>query len=141
MQVQEANVLDLHFFIFKRPSGWHPDAVICRRILDAKCALWFVFYCVLLSVFIGWYFWCTSTWSQYKPSERLFILVINKLDAENLFYNKFISCLYIFRAQCAHCQKVKNCIIQPLDSIGVLYSLWCPHTYRCIIQHLVSSHL
>jgi len=24
-----------------------------------------------------------------------FILVINQLDAQNLFYNKFISCLYI----------------------------------------------
>ena len=27
-----------------------------------------------------------------------FILVINQLDAQNLFYNKFISCLYMFRA-------------------------------------------
>ena len=25
----------------------------------------------------------------------LFILVINQLDAQNLFYDKFISCLYI----------------------------------------------
>ena len=32
----------------------------------------------------------------------LFILVINQLDAQNLFYNKFISCLYMFRALCAH---------------------------------------
>jgi len=28
----------------------------------------------------------------------IFILVINQLDAQNLFYNKFISCLYMFRA-------------------------------------------
>ena len=27
-----------------------------------------------------------------------FILIINQLDAQNLFYNKFISCLYMFRA-------------------------------------------
>ena len=27
-----------------------------------------------------------------------FILVINQLDAQNLFYNKFISWLYMFRA-------------------------------------------
>jgi len=27
-----------------------------------------------------------------------FISVINQLDAQNLFYNKFISCLYMFRA-------------------------------------------
>jgi len=37
-----------------------------------------------------------------------------------LFYNKFISCLYIFRAPCAHRQEVKI----------VLNSLWYHHTYR-----------
>ena len=37
----------------------------------------------------------------------IFILVINQLDAQNLFYNKFISCLYMFRALCAHRQEVK----------------------------------
>ena len=48
----------------------------------------------------------------------LFILVINKLDAQNLFYNKFISCLYMFRTPCAHRQEVKI----------VLFSLWYHHT-------------
>ena len=47
-------------------------------------------------------------------------LNINQLDAQNLFYNKFISCLCMFRAPCAHCQEVKI----------VLYSLWYHHTYR-----------
>jgi len=37
-----------------------------------------------------------------------------------LFYNKFISCLYMFLAPCAHRQEVKI----------VLYSLWYSHTYR-----------
>jgi len=37
-----------------------------------------------------------------------------------LFYNKFISSLYMFRAPCAHHQKVKI----------VLNSLWYHHTYR-----------
>ena len=46
------------------------------------------------------------------------ILVVNQLDAQNLFYNKFISCLYTFRAPCAHRQEVKI----------VLYSLWYHHT-------------
>jgi len=59
------------------------------------------------------YFSCTN-----KAPE--FILVINQLDAQNLFYNKFISCLYMFRASCAHGQEVKI----------VLYSLWYHHTYR-----------
>ena len=35
-----------------------------------------------------------------------------------LFYNKFISCLYMFRAQCAHRHEVKI----------VLYSLLYHHT-------------
>ena len=51
----------------------------------------------------------------------IFILVINQLDAQNFFYNKFISCLYIFRAPCARRQEVQI----------VLYSLWYHHTYRC----------
>ena len=48
----------------------------------------------------------------------IFILVINQLDAQNLFCNKFISYLYMFRAPCAHRQEVKI----------VLYSLWYHHT-------------
>ena len=47
------------------------------------------------------------------------VLVINQLDAQNLFYNKYISCLYMFQAPCAHCQEVKI----------VLYSIWYHHTY------------
>ena len=49
----------------------------------------------------------------------MFILVINQLDAHNLFYSKFISCLYMFREPCAHRQEVKI----------VLYSIWYHHTY------------
>jgi len=37
-----------------------------------------------------------------------------------LFYNKFIICLYMFWALCAHHQGVKI----------VLYSIWYHHTYR-----------
>jgi hypothetical protein len=47
----------------------------------------------------------------------MFILVINQLDAQNLFYNKFTSCLYMFRASSAHRQEVRI----------VLYSLWYHH--------------
>ena len=36
-----------------------------------------------------------------------FILVVNQLDAKNLFYNKFISCLYMFRASYTYRQEVK----------------------------------
>ena len=50
-----------------------------------------------------------------------FILVINQIDAKNLFYNKFISSLYMFRAPCAHHKEVNI----------VLYSLWYRHTYKC----------
>ena len=51
---------------------------------------------------------------------NIFILVINQLDAQNLFFSKFISCLYMFRAQSAHRQEVKI----------VLYSLCYHQTYR-----------
>jgi len=60
----------------------------------------------------------------------IFILVVKQPDAQNLFYNKFISCLYMFRGPCAHRQEIKI----------LLYSLWYHHTYRyddtrgCIIQ-------
>jgi len=37
-----------------------------------------------------------------------------------LFYNKFIICLYMFRALCVHHQEVKI----------VLYSIWYHHTCR-----------
>jgi len=37
----------------------------------------------------------------------LFILVINQLDAHFLFYNKFISCLYMFRANVLIIRKSK----------------------------------
>jgi len=36
------------------------------------------------------------------------------------FYNKFILCLYMFRALCAHHQEVKI----------VLYSIWYHHTLQ-----------
>ena len=68
-----------------------------------KILLFFFFFNVLLTVHLS-----------------IFILVINQLDAQNLFYIKFISCLYKFRAPCAHRQEIKI----------VLYSLWYHHTYR-----------
>ena len=55
---------------------------------------------------------------ETKDIQRRIILVINQLDAQNLFYNKFITCLYMFRALCVHHQEVKT----------VLYSLWYHHT-------------
>ena len=76
-----------------------------------------------------------ATTSSPVGTLQSFILVINQLDAQNLFYNKFISCLYMFRAPRSHRQEVKI----------VLYSLWYHHTYRfddtrgCIIQFLTSG--
>ena len=54
-----------------------------------------------------------------KNTNTQTLLVINQLDPQNLFYNKFISSLYMFRAPCAHRQEVKI----------ALYSLWYHHTY------------
>jgi len=47
-------------------------------------------------------------------------LAINQINAQNLFYNKFIIRLYMFRALCAHHQEVKI----------VLHSIWYHHTFR-----------
>jgi len=66
----------------------------------------------------------------------IFILVIIQTDAQNLFNIKFISCLYVFRAPCAHRQEIKI----------ALYSLWYHYTYRwpsrsqvnpCTVQPLI----
>ena len=46
------------------------------------------------------------------------ILVINKLNAQNIFYNKFIICLYMFRK--LYCS--------PSGGQIVLYSILCRHT-------------
>jgi hypothetical protein len=62
----------------------------------------------------------TYRWLSLARDLSIFILVINQLDAQNLFYSKFMSCLYMFRAPCAHHQEVRI----------VLYSLWYHHTYR-----------
>jgi len=48
-----------------------------------------------------------------------------------LFYNKFISCVYMFWAPCAHHQEVKI----------VLYSLWYHHTYRWPCTYARDGHL
>jgi len=49
------------------------------------------------------------------------ILVLNQLNAQNLvLHNKFIVCLYMFRALCVYLQEVNV----------VLYSIWYHHTCR-----------
>ena len=37
----------------------------------------------------------------------IFILVINHIDTQNLFYNKFLSCLYMFRAHVLNIRRSK----------------------------------
>jgi len=55
----------------------------------------------------------------------IFILVIYQIDEQNFFYNKFISCLYMFRAPCTHHQEGKTvlCIIVRRSK---LYEIWEP---------------
>ena len=74
------------------------------------------------SIVEKWLVWTTTSNSDVLLTVHLsiFILVINQLDAQNLFYSKFISCLYMFRAPRAHRQAVKI----------LLYSLWYHQTYR-----------
>ena len=51
---------------------------------------------------------------------HLSIILLTNLMHKFLFYNKFITFLYMFRALCAHHQEVKI----------VLYGIWYHHTYR-----------
>jgi len=60
----------------------------------------------------------------------ILILEINQLDDKILFYNKLISCLYMFQAPCAHYQEVKI----------VLYSIWYHHTYRSQPVHGTATY-
>ena len=96
--------------------------------IKRQCEQWVT---IILSVVL---YGC-ETWSLTLKEERrvkviffgvlltvhlsIFILVINQLDAQNLFYNKFISCLYMFRAPYGHRHEVKI----------LLYSPWYHHTY------------
>jgi len=59
------------------------------------------------------YFWCLryvnySFFALLTVHLSIFILVINQLyEPIFLFCNKFVSCLYMFRAPCAYHQEVK----------------------------------
>ena len=68
---------------------------------------------------------------------KIFILVINLLDKKNLFYNKFISCLYMFRAPCAHRHEVK--ILLP--SLWYLHTCRWPSDAKCSLNLCIDGHL
>ena len=57
---------------------------------------------------------------EYTEQLTLLILVIIQLDAQDLFYNKFSSCLYMFRARGG-----QNCIIQSLVSLRLQVAVRC----------------
>ena len=65
---------------------------------------------------------CRDNWRVFegkflenrRPHNITTILVINEPNAKSLVLNKFIICLYMFRAWCSHHQEVKI----------VLYSIW-----------------
>ena len=62
----------------------------------------------------------------------IFILVVNQFDAQNLFFSKFISCLYMFRAPCAHRQAFNTPIGgRPVHRTDTYR---CDDTRGCIIQ-------
>ena len=55
----------------------------------------------------------------------IFILVIIQLDAQNLFNNKFISCLYVSSTTCSS-SGGQNCIIQLLVSLHLASGIITP---------------
>jgi hypothetical protein len=70
--------------------------------------------------------------------ESVFFLVINQLDAQNLFYNKFISYLYMFRAPCARRQEVKivhgTAIYRCDDTRGCIIQFWPPDDEYMVLE-------
>ena len=107
---------------------WPCDAQVDRRPVHRTATYRVWWYQMLYNTIL------TSWWRAEQCSKHVeefscfanrasqyIILVINQHDAQNLFYDKFISCLYMFRVPCAHRQEIKI----------VLYSLWYHHTYRC----------
>jgi len=59
------------------------------------------------------------------------ILATDQLNAQILVFNKFIICLYMFRALCAHHQVVKI----------VLYSIWYDHTETSELSKITEIQL
>ena len=53
-----------------------------------------------------------------RVHRTVLIFVIKQLNEQNLFYNKFTICLYMFRALCVHHQEVEI----------LLYSIWYRNT-------------
>ena len=79
-------------------------------------------------------------------SLSIFILVINQLDAQNLFYNKFISSLYMFRAQVLIVRRSKIVlyslstfilVINQLDAQNLFYNKFIPSLYMFRAQVLI----
>jgi len=64
----------------------------------------------------------------------IFILVINELDAQNfLFYNKFISCLYMFRA---HVLIIRSILHYTATGIIIPIGVHLVHVHRLIKDYL-----
>jgi len=61
------------------------------------------------------------------------ILVINNLMHKYLFYNKFIICLYMFRALCAHHQEVKIVLY------NILYHYTCRWPSGAQVERVLSQ--
>ena len=64
----------------------------------------------------------------------IFILVINQLDAQNLFYNKFISCLYMFRAPCAPCPMYRTATCRCDDTRGCIMQFLPPNDEHMVLE-------
>ena len=75
--------------------------------------------------------------SMHSVRQKMFILVINQLDAQNLFYNKFISCLYMFRAPPIGGRPVQGTATYRCDDTrGCIIQFWPPDD-----EHMCSKHV
>ena len=127
-----------HFQTVNWPLVWDPYLMIFTVLclLSTWTRTVFVFVTELKKVFV-------------------FILVINQIVAQNFFYNKFISCLYMFRAHVFIIRRSKlyytvSGIITPVGGRPVhgTATYRCDDTRGCVIQfwppddeHMCSKHV
>ena len=77
-------------------------------------------YCAVRPGYLSCY-WPATAKCCTKLLYLIYILVLNQLDAQNLFYNKFYYTPLHVSSTCSYHQEVKI----------ALHSLWYHHTYRC----------
>ena len=127
------NEIYLTYKIFKIPAKLFPTIFFFDVLLSVHLSIFIVLlsvhlniFIVLLSVHLSIFIVLPSVHLSIfivllSVHLSIFISVVNELDAQNLFHNKFYFMPLHVSSTCAHHQEVKI----------ALHSLWYHHIYRC----------